>query len=46
MSGISGKVNEKSYDIADIVLGKIKGFPPWPARVRTVPVLAVALTLR
>ena len=38
MSKKSGKVakdlEEQTYEIREIVLAKIRGFPPWPAQVR------------
>lgn len=29
------KTLESKYELRDIVLGKLKGYPPWPGMVRT-----------
>lgn len=47
MSKKSGKVakdlEEQTYEVREIVLAKIRGYPPWPAQVRTRCRLLVSL---
>lgn len=39
MSKKAAKTQDKdqSYDVRDVVLAKVRGFPPWPGMVSTFP---------
>jgi hypothetical protein len=44
-AGGSSKHEEQKYDVRDIVLAKIRGYPPWPAQVFALSISAFCSSL-
>ena len=41
--GAKTQNKEQSYEVRDIVLAKVRGFPPWPGMVSAPPILVSRL---